>query len=223
MNKATIPQYRTYVSDLYVWFERHAQVVEENRRRRPRLILVGDSITHYWGGVPDQEPKRGPDSYDALYGPYATVNMGFGFDGTEHVLWRLRNGELDGISPEVAQVLIGTNDFSSCTDAEIAEGVRAVLAEIHARLPETKILLLGVLPREGHADRVPALNALLAAFDGRLGGAVRFADPGRAVFADARGGVRHELYADGGTHPNAEGCRRLAAAIRPLLVPLFSR
>ena len=225
MNIATVPTYRTYVSDPYDWLERHAQVVAANRRRHPEVILLGDSITHYWGGVPEHEIKRGADSFEWLYGPYRTVNMGFGFDGTEHVLWRIRNGALDEISPKVAQVLIGTNDLSKCTDEEIAEGVGAVVTEIHARLPRTRILLLGLLPRgpkSTYCGRIESVNALLAKLDGTCGGAVHFADPGRGVFADETGNCRTELYVDEGTHPNAEGNRRLARAIKPHLDALMA-
>jgi lysophospholipase L1-like esterase len=225
MNIATIPTYRIYVSDPYDWLERHAQVVAANRKRNPEVILVGDSITHYWGGVPEHEIKRGADSFEWLYGPYRTVNMGFGFDGTEHVLWRLRNGALDEIAPKVAQVLIGTNDLSKCTDGEIAEGVEAVVSEIHSRLPRTRILLLGLLPRgplSTYHGRIESVNALLAKLDGTCDGAVHFADPGRGVFLDEAGNCRTELYVDEGTHPNAEGNRRLARAIKPHLDALMA-
>lgn len=226
MNIATTPTYRTHVDDPYDWLERHAQVVAANRARNPEVILIGDSITHYWGGVPEHEIKRGPDSFEWLYGPYRAVNMGFGFDGTEHVLWRLRNGAIDDIAPKVAQVLIGTNDLSKCTDAEIAEGVAAVVGEIHARLPRTRILLLGLLPRgpsSTYGGRIETVNALLAKLDGTLDGAVRFADPGRDVFRDENGSCRLELYVDEGTHPNAEGNRRLARAIKPYLDALIAK
>jgi lysophospholipase L1-like esterase len=220
MATPTKPQYRTYVSDPYIWFERHSQVVEENRKRNPQVILIGDSITHYWGGVPTSSIQRGSDSYDELYGRYDTVNMGFGFDGTEHVLWRLQNGELDNISPKVAQVLIGANNLRACSDEEIFEGVRAVVSEIHLRLPNTKILLLGILPHHAYPKREISVNRLIAKLDGAFDGLVHFADPGAKVFADAAGNQNKDLYGDG-CHPNAEGNRRFAQEIRPHLEALL--
>ena len=222
MATPTKPQYRTYVSDPYIWFERHSQVVEENRKRNPKVILIGDSITHYWGGAPEHPIQRGKESYDELYAKYDTVNMGFGFDGTEHVLWRLQNGELDDISPKVAQVLIGANNLKSCSDEEILEGVQAVIAEIHKRLPDTKILLLGVLPHFSFPKRYMAVNKLLASLDGAFGGIVHFADPAATVFADEDGNLYTDLYCDAGCHPNAEGNSRFAKAIKPHLEALLN-
>ncbi len=219
-NPATIPQMRETISDPYVWLERHQGVIDANRARDPELILIGDSITHYWGGEPHHDIQRGKDSWDALFEPRRAVNMGFGCDDTRHVLWRIRHGELDGISPRVATLLIGCNNLPLFTNIETASAVGEILAEIRAHLPRTKIRLLGVIPRRGWCERIRALNALYATFDGVFGGTVAFLDAGREVFCPG-GRFRDDLFCDGTTHPNAEGNRLFAAAIRPALEHLF--
>lgn len=213
MNSAAIPIPQGVISDPYVWRERHEAVIEANRRLNPGIVLLGDSITHYWGGVPEHEIRRGPDSYDALYAPLRAVNMGFGMDMTQHLLWRIRNGELDSISPSLAQILIGTNNLTANTNAEIAEGVEAVVRETAARLPAARIVLLGILPREGFMDRIDPLNDLLAALPSVADGTAEFHNPARGIFASPDGTIDLSLYGDAGTHPNAEGYRRLARAL----------
>ncbi len=219
-NPATIPQKRETISDPYVWLDRHQAVIDANRVRNPRLVLIGDSITHYWGGEPRHDIQRGKDSWDAAFEPYRAVNMGFGMDDTRHVLWRIRHGELDGISPRVVQLLIGTNNLPLFTNIETASAVHEILGEIHARLPRAKVLLLGVIPRANRCGRIRALNQLYATFDESFGGAVSFHDAGREVFCPG-GCFRPDLFGDGTTHPNAEGNRLFAAAILPVLQRLF--
>lgn len=219
-NPAAIPEMRETIPDPYVWLERHQAVLDANKAIQPQLVLIGDSITHYWGGEPHHDIQRGKDSWDATFAPFRAVNMGFGFDDTRHVLWRIRHGELDGISPRVVQLLVGTNNLPLFTNIETACAVHEILAEIHAALPRSKILLLGVIPRVNRCERIRALNRLYATFDGAFGGAVVFHDAGREVFCPG-GHFRPELFCDGGTHPNAEGNRLFAAAILPVLQRLF--
>lgn len=122
------------------WMPRHDQVLERIRQGDVDLIMLGDSITHGW-------ERSGRDTWDQYYAPRNAVNMGFGGDRTQHVLWRLQNGEVDGIDPKLAVLLIGTNNSNDDTAEEIADGIKAVCAEIRARLPTTKILVLAIFPR----------------------------------------------------------------------------
>lgn len=214
MNSAAIPAPKGVISDPYVWSERHAAVIEANRRVNPGIVLLGDSITHYWGGVPGHDIKRGPDSYDALYAPMRAVNMGFGMDMTQNLLWRIQNGELDSISPSFAQILIGTNNLPENTNGEIAEGVELVVRETAKRLPSARIVLLGILPRTGFMDRIDPLNGSLSQLPSVREGVAEFHNPARGIFASPDGVLDLSLYGDEGTHPNAEGYRRLAAALR---------
>lgn len=221
-NKAAQPLQQGVISDPYVWIERHRQVIETNKERNPRLILIGDSITHYMGGVPYQELRRGQDTWETLFEPYRAVNMGFGFDRTDHVLWRITHGELDGISPQGVLILIGANNMGPYAEADTAEAIRKILDIILEKLPAAKILLVGVLPHlcteeANRQQRIDNLNAMLAKLDGYADGKVRFTNAGRSVFLGDDGAFRGDLCCDGTLHPNEEGNRRLGAALRPLI------
>ena len=111
------------------------------------IVFIGDSITQGWEG-------NGKSVWTNYYGKRKCLNFGVGGDRTEHVLWRFENGQLDGIKPKAAVLMIGTNNSNKNRDgteqyseAEILEGVRVIVKQIRARLPETKVLVLGIFPR----------------------------------------------------------------------------
>ena len=127
------------------WMPRHQAILETNQQGNVDLIMIGDSITHRWETI-------GLNVWNEYYAQRNAVNMGFGGDRTQAVLWRIQNGELDGISPKLATLLIGTNNYDGNTPEQTAEGIKAILCEIRNRLPNTKILLLAIFPR-GSAEQ----------------------------------------------------------------------
>ncbi len=122
------------------WIPRHEQVLERVGQGNVDLIMVGDSITHGW-------EDNGKDVWDQYYAPRNAVNMGFSGDRTQHVLWRFDHGEISGISPKLAVLMIGTNNSNDNTAEEIADGIKAICTEIRVKLPKTKILILTIFPR----------------------------------------------------------------------------
>ncbi len=213
--KTCVPEMKTSVPDPYDWQERHRLIIEANRARNPRVILIGDSIIHYWGGVPAHAIQRGPDSWNALFEPYSAVNMGFGMDRVENMLWRVMNGELDGIAPEVVILEGGTNNYGSATDDEIALGMRRLAEEVATRQPQAKILLLGMTPSAQRDDRARAVTARYAALEGLFDGRLRFLDLAPAL-RGPDGKIDSSCFCDD-CHPNAEGNRRLAGRMAPVL------
>lgn len=107
------------------------------------MLFIGDSITHGWEG-------GAKEYWDKYYAPRNAVNLGFNGDRTQDVLWRLDHGEIDGIFPKLAVLMIGTNNSNVDwnTAKEISEGVQAICCRLRMKLPHTKILILGVFPRE---------------------------------------------------------------------------
>ena len=126
-------------------------------RLNPEVVLIGDSITHFWGGEPKAAQANGPASWEATFGPYRTLNLGFGWDRIQNVLWRLDHGELDGLHPRVIVLHIGTNNTSDTeharknTPAEIAEGIRAILRRLRAKAPQARVVLMAVFPARAKA------------------------------------------------------------------------
>jgi lysophospholipase L1-like esterase len=140
------------------WTQRHEEKLAQVREGGLDMIFIGDSITHAW-------ESEGKAVWDAYYGNRNAANLGYSGDQTQHVLWRFANGELDGISPKVAVVMIGTNNVGVNTAEEIAEGVGAVVSALRAKLPATKVLLLSIFPRsdvpQELRDKLKQANALL--------------------------------------------------------------
>ena len=104
------------------------------------LLFIGDSITQGWEG-------SGKGVWAESYGKRNAVNLGIGGDRTQHVIWRLDNGNIKDITPKAAVIMIGTNNAGSNTPEQIAEGVTVIVKQLRTKLPEMKILLLAVFPR----------------------------------------------------------------------------
>jgi beta-glucosidase len=104
------------------------------------LVFIGDSITQGWEG-------SGQAVWKKFYGERNAVNLGIGGDRTQHVIWRLDNGNLEGISPKAAVIMIGTNNSGTNTPEQIAEGTTVIVGQLRKKTPQTKILVLGVFPR----------------------------------------------------------------------------
>lgn len=175
-NTATIPTPKLE-NDFYDWWARHEAVLKIKDEKNPEIVLIGDSITHLWGGEPTWTGRKpgGPQAFAATFGDRRVLNLGYGWDRTQNVLWRLDHGELDGLSPKYVVVNIGTNNFAGTKNArtntaeEIAEGVRQILLRVRAKAPSAKIILMGIFPRGEKADnpmraRVAEVNRLIAEF-----------------------------------------------------------
>jgi len=189
------------------------------------LVFIGDSITQNYDRTSPKPGENYRPVWDAFYGDRHALNLGYGGDTTGATLWRLQKGEIDGMDPKLAVVLIGTNDTNIRRIAEEgAAGVEAVVAAIHARLPRTKILLLGILPSGQSVVKTRAdarINETLAA---RYAGSafVTFLDIGQVFLKD--GAVDTALYTEPAgheLHPNARGQAAMAAAIEPTLARLM--
>ena len=180
------------------------------------LIFIGDSITQGWEG-------KGKDVWAKYYGNRNAVNLGIGGDRTQHVLWRLDNGNIDGISPKVAVVMIGTNNSPPGNkQEEIADGIIAICKKLRTKLPNTKILLLGIFPR----DEKPTERRALLARASRMASAVAdgktifYLDIGKK-FLQADGTISKEIMPDY-LHLSPAGYEIWAKAIEPKLAKLMS-
>lgn len=180
------------------------------------LVFLGDSITQGWEGA-------GKAVWQGHYGKHMAVNLGVSGDRTQHVLWRLNNGNVDGIAPQVVVVMIGTNNSNGDdnTVAEIADGVRAIVGTLREKLPGAKILLLDIFPRgevpNPQRGKICQVNQLLEKLhDGEH---VYFLSIGHH-FVDDEGRISTEIMPDH-LHLSERGYRIWAEAIGPTLSKLL--
>jgi lysophospholipase L1-like esterase len=212
------------------WRARHEEKLAELRRGRVDLIWLGDSITQDWELRGPPEWRDFAPVWQRFYGDRNAVNLGFKGDNTAHLLWRMQNGELEGIQPKAAVVLIGANNMGRVhwSAEQTVAGIGAVADELQRRLPATKILLLGVLPsvRSKWVTRTTnQVNRALAA-QYPAGGGVTFMDL-TALFVRDGQVDRTQFYDDLLTppdpplHPTAQAQQRIAEAIEPALAAMI--
>jgi lysophospholipase L1-like esterase len=204
------------------FFELHESFLSRGKSGPIDLLFLGDSITEGW--------KKAPHIWEQYYGKYQPANFGISGDRTQHVIWRIANGELDGISPKVVVLMLGTNNTGADTAEEIAAADRTIVAMIQEKLPETKILVLGIFPRgprwgrNGNPDNweekmtiIRAVNDDLAGLDN--GSTIRYLNITRA-FLGNDGSIPNILMPDQ-LHPNAAGYQLWAEAMDPLLTEMM--
>jgi lysophospholipase L1-like esterase len=212
----TQPCTQTRNAEIYDWETRHREVVALTKTKPPRIIFLGNSITHFWGGQPQPPLNWGSDSWHSVFIPLGTQNLGYGWDRIENVLWRVYHEELDGYSAAQVVIMIGTNNLQLNSDAEIITGLKLLVHAIKVRQPKAAVLLLGLLPRRQQEPRIAQLNKSIAQISGELN--VSYLDAG-PVFLTPEGKIDESLFSDG-LHPNAEGYRKLAGKLQPYLIPV---
>lgn len=199
------------------WMPRHEEkLAEKSKAERVDLVWIGDSITHGWEG-------EGKEIWKQRYASRHALNLGFSGDRTENVLWRLQHGAIDGISPKLVVVMIGTNNTGHRQDPadQTAAGVAAILGELEQRVPDAKVLLLAIFPRgETAEDPLRKLNTEINAELAKLadGERVHFLDINERFLED--GNLPKSIMPDL-LHPNAEGYRIWGEAIEPKLAKLM--
>ena len=213
LNRCTIPVPRE--GRAYERFLELNQRVKEDKGQA-EVIFVGDSITQGW-------ELNGKAVWAKYYAPRHALNLGIGSDQTQHVLWRLDHGNLDGLKPKAAVVLIGVNNIPHTNNSprQVLEGVTAVVEKLRARLPETKVLLLGIFPfREDFCEqrgKALQINQALHKLDD--GHWVRFLDIGY-LFIQPDGRISRDMMRDF-LHPSPTGYRIWAEAMEPELAAML--
>lgn len=199
------------------WYARHRRICEQ-APKGGAILMIGDSIMQGW-------EDEGGSVWHEYYDPRHAINLGFNNDRTEHVLWRLQNGEIDGLAPKLAVVLIGTNDIAAgYTGGRTALGIQEIVMTLRERLPNTAILLLAIFPRTTFLDDPSARSLRLA---NRM--IAHYAD-GQHVFyldlsekfLDENGHLSTDLLPDL-IHPNRRGYRVWAEAMEEAVVKLADR
>lgn len=207
------------------WMQRHEKFVEIAKKGDIDLLFLGDSITDAWGGEGHRPNAPGSEIFTEEFVPMKAANFGIGGDRTQHVLWRLQNGEFDDIKPKLVMLMIGTNNSNrdDNTAEEIAEGVTAIVKEIHKRSPKTKVLLLAIFPRgekpNPQREKISKTNAIIAKLDDG-GKTVKYLDIGEK-FLDDDGTLPKEIMPDF-LHLSPKGYRIWADAVKEPIKELMS-
>ena len=198
------------------WQRRQEKINARAKQGEVDLIFIGDSITQGWEG------DQAVPVWDKFYGKRKAMNAGIGGDRTQHVLWRLDNGNIDDITPKLAVVMIGTNNSGTDSPEDIAAGISAIVGKLREKLPDTKVLLLGIFPRGPDADDAKrksniATNDIIKSLDD--GKAVYYLDISQDFLADD-GTLSREIMPDL-LHLSAKGYEIWAEATEPTVAKLL--
>jgi beta-glucosidase len=195
---------------------RHERINHRVKQGNVDLVFIGDSITQGWEG-------NGKEVWEKYYAKRNAANLGISGDRTQHVLWRLDNGNVDGISPKLAVLMIGTNNSNrdDNTAEEIAAGIEAIVKRLREKLPQTKVLVLAIFPRGPKPGPQREKNAKASAIASKLADNqnVFFLDVGDK-FTAADGTLAADIMPDY-LHLSPRGYEIWAAAIEPQVAQLM--
>lgn len=216
---ATVPQPRTDANSARA----HEDLLTKRGKGRIDVYFIGDSITRRWGAAERKYQPLLAHWQQSFHGWHA-ANFGWGADRIQNMLWRLDNGELDGVNPKVIVVMAGTNNLQPVAvqprEAQVADvvaGIGALLERCRRMAPGARIVLMGITPRNddrGHIETIRAINARLAGMAD--GSRVRFLDLAPRL-ADADGNLLPGMTDADRLHLALPGYEQWAAALRPVL------
>lgn len=201
------------------WMPRHEhKLLEKQQHEKVNLVFLGDSITHSW-------ESKGKQDWQQNYAKHNALNLGFSGDRTEHVLWRLQNGEVSGIDPKLLVLMIGTNNTGQRQDnpQETALGIKHILDLLKSQLPNTKILLLAIFPR-GASVEDPLrkinddINGIIKDYGDNK--RVHYLDLNH-IFLDENGNLSQTVMQDL-LHPNEDQYKVWAVAMEPTIIALMA-
>ncbi|MDX1965279.1 MAG: platelet-activating factor acetylhydrolase IB subunit [Pirellulales bacterium] len=196
--------------------ERHQRFNERIKQGDVGVLFIGDSITEAWEGP-------GKEIWNKRFAPRKAVNLGISGDRTQHVLWRLENGNIAGIEPKAAVIMIGTNNSNGRdhTAEQIADGIKAIVQKLRKELPTTKILLLAIFPRGEKPNPQREKNATASKLASELADdkMVYFLDIG-PKFTQADGTISADVMPDF-LHLSPQGYQIWADAIEDKLAELL--
>ena len=203
----------------------HQELVQKAKRGGIDLYFVGDSITRRWGAT---DPQYRPllDNWKTNFFGWNAGNFGWGGDRIENILWRLQNGELDGVNPKVIVLLAGINNVGTARGdaekvADISQGLKLLLSVCRTKAPNATVILMGIFPRNDHMAAIPTINQincnLAQMADGKK---VRYLDINDKL-ADKEGRAFPGMLNPDRLHPTLKAYQVWAEALKPLLTELL--
>ncbi len=196
---------------------RQRAFIDRAKDKGIQLVFLGDSITDFW-------QSRGKAVWEEFYAKYDAANFGVSGEHTEHTLGHIAGGILDGLHPKAVVILIGTNNIGHIAEERpewTADGIKKIVKAVHEKLPEAKVLLLGIFPREGkesrHRKQIAEINGIIRRLDD--GQRTRYLDL-TSKLTDTNGEIPKDIMPDK-LHPSAAGYKIWAEAMQPLLSELM--
>ena len=190
---------------------KHNKILGMKYKDDIQLVFLGDSLTRRW------EDNIG--IWNTYFAAYHPVNFGVGGDSLENIKWRILNDELEGINPKVIVVLVGTNNLDKDPEEVIVSGIEEIVGMIRAKLKDTKIVVLGLLPRnhtkagKNYGKKIARINRQLTA---RFAATkITFKDIG-AILINKKGRVSNAIMPDG-LHLNDKGYELIGPELRKVI------
>ena len=204
----------------------HEQLVEKARKGGIDVYFVGDSITRRWGATDPQYAELLKNWTTNFFG-WNAANFGWGADKTENILWRLQNGELDGVNPRIIVLLAGINDVGtdpaggSERAAHISAGVKSIVEVCRHKAPAATIVITAIFPRNDSMAVIPIINEVNRNIAGLADGKkVRFLDINRKL-ADQSGRFFEGMVGADKLHPTVKAYQIWADALRPVFTEVL--
>ncbi|HVA48652.1 MAG TPA: GDSL-type esterase/lipase family protein [Pirellulales bacterium] len=199
------------------WFAADNAAIDATAaQNNAQVMFLGDSLTYGW-------TVFGNDAWNQYFGQFQPLDAGIPGDTTQNILWRLDNGLLDNVHPKLVVLLAGTNNLLNDSSADIAAGVKAIVDTLHERLPDTKVLLVGIPPTGTSASypyrqKEAAANALIQAL---ADGVDTFYIDITPLLLAPNGDQQAGIFFDDQVHLTAAGYQIYAQAIGPLVERLM--
>jgi lysophospholipase L1-like esterase len=199
------------------WYSQFEAINQISRDRQVDLVLLGNSVTQGWGGEGRTVWSAAPEVWDSLFKPMNSANYGISGDRTQHVLWRVQNGNFDHVRPRVIALEVGVNNFADNSAREIADGIQAIIKALAKKAPSARILLFGPLPT-GIDDKDPNRQKYIQVHQ-----MIRSLHNGKNIiyknmdnhFINPDGTLTEGLMAADGVHLTAAGYRVWAGVLVP--------
>jgi lysophospholipase L1-like esterase len=217
------------------WAQRHDAKLRDPQRKHVNLLFLGDSITQNYERADSRPWLNYRPVWDHYFANLGAFNLGFSGDTTGNLLWRIQNGELEGLSPTVTVLLIGTNNTTTrhkdWSAAQDASAIVSIIDYVHQRLPMTHIVLVGILPSGQSVWKdlmTTQINRLLQLrYMGQKPSYVTYVDLTSIFWSDGK--INNELFVEprsippqGSVHPTAAGQAAMAAALEPIILKWLS-
>jgi len=204
----------------------HEQLLEKAKQGRVDVYFEGDSITRRWGAT---DYPQLLENWKANFFGWNAADFGWGADRIENILWRLENGELDGLHPKVIVLLAGTNNVGGRVPADVdaavanvTKGLQAVVNLMRAKVPDAVIIVTAIFPRNDNIAVMPEIDRinqnLAKMADGQkiryLNVNDKLAGPDGTLFEGM-------MNANDKLHPTLKGYQVWADALKPILTELL--